>query len=169
MAYDTSVAEIDRAFIVNLATEKETKARLSQLIATYPKDDEIKWANDIPTAGTHVRLKSAFMGEINGEVGTGEEESVKGIVVGWRTLLENEGMLSRIGVIWRAQDTSISGLSGAAILDESETTVYGFQSHEVRMPRPGGGGCVLFYVFFMPSNSLKKKYEIVSIKGYEEE
>jgi hypothetical protein len=78
-------------------------------------------------------------------------------------------MISRIGVIWRAQDSSISALSGAAILDESETRVYGFQSHEVSMPRPGGGGCVLFYVFFMPNASLKKKYEIVSIKCYEEE
>jgi hypothetical protein len=72
--------------------------------------------------------------------------------------------MSRIGVIWRGEDTSLSGLSGAAIFDESESIVYGFQSHEVRLPpRPGEGKSALFYCFFMPHRELKE-LEIVNIK-----
>lgn len=63
------------------------------MINTYPKHDYLEWAND-RTHCSRVRFKSAFMGDINGDIGTGEE-SVNGIIVGWRKLLENEGMMSR--------------------------------------------------------------------------
>lgn len=138
---------------------------LSQVISSYPKHDNLDWANDVPTAGTRVRLKSAFLGDIRGCVGTGEEsESVNGIIIGWHKLLQNEGLMSRIEVTWRAEDTSLSGLSIAAIFDESESIVYGFQSHEVRLPpRPGEWGSVLFYCFFMPHRELKE-LDTVNIK-----